>query len=92
MPCQLKTENQNTNASIFAETDANNWSEAMTIVHTAIELKTDVENGGQTMAEIIETIAGLLWIALGVRFALMIRNCKERFDAILKELEDELNG
>lgn len=44
------------------------------------------------MAEIIETIAGLLWITLGVRFALMIRNYKKRFDAILKELEDELRG
>lgn len=44
------------------------------------------------MTEIIETIAGLLWIALGVRFARMIRNYKERFDAVLKELEEELNG
>ena len=44
------------------------------------------------MAEIIEKIAVLLWIALGVIFALTIRHYKKRFDAVLKELEDKLNG
>lgn len=44
------------------------------------------------MAKIVEAIAGLLFLAIDIYLAKLIRGCKKRFDATLKELEDELNG
>ena len=44
------------------------------------------------MAETIETIAALMFLAIDIYFAKLVRGWKKRFDAILKELEDEMNG
>ena len=44
------------------------------------------------MAELTVTMAGLLWMALGVIFAVRMRAYKKQFDKILQELEDEMNG
>lgn len=44
------------------------------------------------MAEIIETIAGLLWITLCVVCYVKLREYNKRLDKIIQELEDEFHG
>ncbi len=44
------------------------------------------------MAEISETIAALLWIALGIYAVIKFRRLNRRMDAILSEIERDLHN
>lgn len=46
---------------------------------------------GEVMAEILEWIAALLWIALGIYLAKLVIGLEEHVNKVLKELEDEMN-
>lgn len=44
------------------------------------------------MAKITETIAALMFLAIDIYFIKLVRGWKKRFEKILKELEDTMNG
>ena len=44
------------------------------------------------MADILECIAGVLWIALGIYTGLEIRRLNKRLDDVLDELTEEIRS
>lgn len=44
------------------------------------------------MAEILECIAGTLWIALGIYTGLKVRRLNKRLDDVLDELTEEIRS
>lgn len=44
------------------------------------------------MADILECIAGALWIAIGIYISLKFHRFSRRMDAILSDIEDLYNG
>ena len=45
-----------------------------------------------SMADILECVAGALWIALGIYAAIKFRRLNRRMDAILSEIERDLHN